>query len=82
MSSNDTYSNDRWEPNRPVLSLYGNSNPNKSIQAREIDTLIWTQGVIKVDNSTNIWQWPNTSVHAVECALYYCVKDYSFRVVK
>ncbi|CAH0021086.1 unnamed protein product [Clonostachys rhizophaga] len=69
------------EPDRLVLSLYGTSNPDKSIKAREIDTLIWSQSVIKVDNSTNIWQWPNMSVYAMECALFYCIKDYSFRVV-
>uniref|UniRef100_A0A0B7K4N1 Uncharacterized protein n=2 Tax=Bionectria ochroleuca TaxID=29856 RepID=A0A0B7K4N1_BIOOC len=69
------------EPARDVLTLYGNSNPNRSINAREIDTLIWSQSVIKVENSTNIWQWPNMSVHAMEYALYYCVKNYSFRVV-
>ncbi|CAH0054636.1 unnamed protein product [Clonostachys solani] len=73
--------NQEWEPERLVLSLYGNSNPNKSINAREINTLIWSQSIIKVDNSTGIWQWPNMSVYAVECALYYCVKNYSFRVV-
>jgi hypothetical protein len=44
------------EPARDVLTLYGNSNPNRSINAREIDTLIWSQSVIKVENSTNIWQ--------------------------
>ncbi|CAG9981918.1 unnamed protein product [Clonostachys byssicola] len=81
VSSDYPYSHTRWEPTRDVLSLYGTSNPNKSINSREIDTLIWSQSVIKVDNSTNIWQWPNMSVYAVECALYYCVKDYSFRVV-
>ncbi|VUC21629.1 unnamed protein product [Clonostachys rosea] len=70
-----------WEPNRWFLSLYGSSNPNKSTKAGEIDTLIWAQSILRVDNSTNHWQWPNRSVYAEECVLYYCVKNYSFQVV-
>ncbi|CAH0046816.1 unnamed protein product, partial [Clonostachys solani] len=46
----------------------------------DIDALIWSQNIIKVVNDTSATEhirWPNYEVHASECALYYCAREYN-----
>ncbi|CAH0002586.1 unnamed protein product [Clonostachys byssicola] len=65
-----------------TMTTLGTSNASKTITTKDMDTLIWSQSIIKVDNksATTDLIWPQWDVHATECALYYCVKNYSFQV--
>jgi hypothetical protein len=47
---------------------------------QDVDTLIWAQSVIKSDIPKEGQLWPDYAVHATECALYYCVREYSAEV--
>ncbi|CAH0045092.1 unnamed protein product [Clonostachys solani] len=65
------------------MTTWGTANRTKTISMEELDTLIWSQSMIKVSNDTTASEnivWPNFKVHATECALYYCVKEYDFTV--
>ncbi|CAH0045263.1 unnamed protein product [Clonostachys solani] len=66
-----------------TLTMSGTSNASKTITTKDMDSLIWSQSIIKVDNksATTGLTWPQWDVHATECALYYCVKNYSFQVL-
>ena len=55
------------------MTSFGTGNPNKTNTMQDIDTLIWSTSVIHPDVEKPGEEWPG-SVHAMECALYYCVK--------
>ncbi|KAK1252177.1 hypothetical protein MKX08_003364 [Trichoderma sp. CBMAI-0020] len=61
------------------MSMLGTSDPDKTVAMKNVDTLIWSQTVIKVDadpNSNSTETWPDFKVGASECALYYCARRY------
>ncbi|CAG9989251.1 unnamed protein product [Clonostachys byssicola] len=65
------------------MTTLGTVNRTKTLTMADIDTLIWSQNIIKVVNDTSATEeipWPNYEVHASECALYYCAKEYNFTV--
>ncbi|CAH0016685.1 unnamed protein product [Clonostachys rhizophaga] len=64
-----------------TMTISGKSNASKTITTKKMDSLIWSQSIIKVDNksATTGLTWPQWNVHATECALSYCV-NYSFLV--
>lgn len=62
------------------MTMRGTSDPNDTIAMGDVDTLIWSQTVIAVDadpKSNSTKKWPNFAVTASECALYYCVREYT-----
>ncbi|CAM1502375.1 Fc.00g043590.m01.CDS01 [Cosmosporella sp. VM-42] len=59
----------------------GATNRSLTVAMDHLDTLIWSQSIIKVDGNPNSTsKWPNYTAHASECALYYCVKNYTSEV--
>ncbi|RGP71209.1 carboxylic ester hydrolase [Fusarium longipes] len=77
------YSDDKY-----VTTSFGTGNPNKTNSMKEIDTLIWSMSVIYPDvdwvnktspnnmgnKESDSIKWPDVPLHAMECALHYCVK--------
>jgi hypothetical protein len=64
------------------LTMQGTTSPARTVAMSNIDTLIWSQSIIKVENSTDPEaRWPDFGVSASECALYYCVRNYTSAVV-
>lgn len=63
-----------------LMTMAGTHNRSRTVVMDSVDTLIWAQSMIKVDTwmkpEVNI-TWPDFGVHATECALYYCVKEYN-----
>jgi hypothetical protein len=76
--------------NKYITTSFGTGNPNKTNSMKEIDTLIWSMSVIYPDvdwvnktspNYINMWdedsdsiKWPDVPLHAMECAVHYCIK--------
>ncbi|CAH0022638.1 unnamed protein product [Clonostachys rhizophaga] len=67
---------------RVLMTMLGTSNSSKTVGMKDIDTLIWSQSVIKMNNETGYLtkneSWTEPKAEATECALYYCAKDYTF----
>ncbi|CAJ0555476.1 Ff.00g055410.m01.CDS01 [Fusarium sp. VM40] len=71
-----------------VTTSFGTGNPNKTNTMKDIDTLIWSMSVIYPDvdwvnktspnnmgtEDSDSIKWPNMPLHAMECAVHYCVK--------
>jgi hypothetical protein len=64
------------------MTMAGTPHPGKTIKMGGVDTLIWSQSVIKVEVPESLENalWPDFPVHATECALYYCVREYDSEV--
>ncbi|PON29004.1 hypothetical protein TGAM01_v202112 [Trichoderma gamsii] len=61
------------------MSMLGTSDTDKTVAMKHLDTLIWSQTVIKVNadpSSKSTTTWPDFKVNASECALYYCTRRY------
>jgi hypothetical protein len=60
-----------------TTTSFGTGNPNKTNTMTDIDTLIWSMSVIYPDvkrlNRSSLW--PDVPLQAMECAIYYCVKN-------
>ncbi|KAF4966167.1 hypothetical protein FSARC_6126 [Fusarium sarcochroum] len=77
------YSDDKY-----VMTSFGTGNPNKTNSMKDIDTLIWSMSIIYPDvdwvnktspnnmgdEASESIKWPNIPLHAMECAVHYCVK--------
>jgi len=60
------------------MTMLGTANTSNTVAMGHIDTLIWSQSIIKVDGTReSTRKWPNYEVHSSECALYYCVRNYT-----
>ncbi|KAF4969526.1 hypothetical protein FSARC_3256 [Fusarium sarcochroum] len=76
---------DEYGPNNTMvyMTMRGTSNTSDTVTMSDIDTLIWSQSIIKVDKAVpdleSNKKWPNFEVHASECALYYCAKTYNVK---
>ncbi|CAI6098855.1 unnamed protein product [Clonostachys chloroleuca] len=62
-----------------VHDHFGDLESYKNRAMGDVDTLIWSQTVINASNGTEAI-WPDIEVHASECALYCCAKEYTFTV--
>jgi hypothetical protein len=64
------------------LTMAGTPHPENTITMQDVDTLIWSQSLIRIqvtdENRDNAW--PDYPIHATECALYYCVQEYTSEV--
>lgn len=65
-----------------MLATLGTAEASETTSTPELETLIWSMSMIRADpnDSNNTAAWPNFPVSAMECALYYCVKNYTFTV--
>lgn len=61
-----------------IMSSYGTGDTSRTIALQDIDTLIWSQSVIRVYPEYS--RWPNMSIGALECGLYYCVNTFTTNV--
>lgn len=61
-----------------LMTMMGTDNTSNTIAMGHIDTLIWSQSMIKIDGGYESKKsWPDYDIRASECALYYCVKNYT-----
>lgn len=68
--------------NSVSLTMLGTTNQSRSITYQDIDTLVWSQSVIRHRTDPSLLQTNDTSpsVEATECSLFYCVKTYTSKV--
>lgn len=69
--------------NSAGLTMLGTVNASKSISFQAIDSLIWSQTIIRhrLDPTVMGVDAADVSLQATECALFYCVKRYNSTVV-
>ncbi|GME48285.1 hypothetical protein BKCO1_1130001 [Neofusicoccum parvum] len=65
-----------------MMTTYGTGNASKTVSMQDLDTLIWSLGILKASpNPTNdTAEWPYLPISATECALYYCINRYDTTV--
>ncbi|KAH7118549.1 hypothetical protein B0J13DRAFT_680907 [Dactylonectria estremocensis] len=76
------YTDDKY-----VITSFGTGSPNKTNSMKDLDTLIWSMSIIYPDadwvnktspnlgdDSSDSIKWPDVRLHAMECAVHYCVK--------
>ena len=66
------------EPPIAWMTGFGTGNESQSISFGSKDTLIWSMTMIRVLDPDEVWS--NSSVIAVECGLWYCVRNYDSMV--
>lgn len=65
------------------MTAAGTANPERTVAMSDVNTLIWSETMIKVKADPfgkKEEMWPDFDVEASECALYYCVREYSVAV--
>ncbi|KAK2761701.1 hypothetical protein FQN54_001529 [Arachnomyces sp. PD_36] len=63
------------------MNSFGTGDPRKTNSMKDINTLIWSMSVIHLNTEEySESEWPNVSLSATECAIYYCVKTIETRV--
>ncbi|KAH8777845.1 hypothetical protein F5883DRAFT_627033 [Diaporthe sp. PMI_573] len=63
-----------------LMTTLGTANDNETISAHDMDTLIWSMSMIRVSPDATSVAWPHLPLSAMECALFYCVNSYEFKV--
>lgn len=66
-----------------LMTALGTDNASETITAQDLDTMIWALSMLRVrpgPNTTTI-TWPDLPLSAMECALFYCVNSYDFKVL-
>lgn len=63
-----------------MMRSLGTANATETISAYDLDTLIWSMSMIRVIPNVTSVTWPDFQVSAMECALFYCVNSYEFKV--
>ena len=60
------------------MTTLGTGNASKTNSLEDNDSLIWAMSILKLQESSNSsLVWPNIPVEAIECGLFYCIKQYS-----
>ena len=60
------------------MTTLGTGNASKTNSLEDNDSLIWAMSILKLQEPSNSsLVWPNIPVEAMECGLFYCVKQYS-----
>ncbi|KAJ4367417.1 hypothetical protein N0V83_006999 [Neocucurbitaria cava] len=63
------------------MTSYGTGNASRTNTFNDSDSLIWAMSFLKMqapsEDSAHSNGWPNVSVEAVECGLFYCVNQYT-----
>ncbi|KAK7720578.1 hypothetical protein SLS63_009796 [Diaporthe eres] len=65
-----------------MMTTLGTGNASKTVSMQDLDTLIWAMSMIRVtqDPTNSSAAWPDLPHTAVECALHYCINNYSAEV--
>ncbi|KAF4453123.1 hypothetical protein F53441_4120 [Fusarium austroafricanum] len=72
---------DRKIPKDLYMTMFGTGDPKRTVAMKSVDTLVWAQSFIKVNDSDLFRAWPPVfNVSAEECALYYCIKEFNASV--
>ncbi|KAJ3953213.1 hypothetical protein N0V92_010324 [Colletotrichum tropicale] len=85
--------NGKCRSNTYTATSFGTGNPNKTITMKDIDTLLWSMsiiyadikalnesGALESDNESPEVTWPDVSLKATECGLYYYAKTVNSKV--
>lgn len=68
------------------MTFYGTGNASRTNEFRQSESLLWAMTFLKMNapsiDSTRSNGWPNVTVEALECGLFYCVNQYSSAVRK
>ncbi|KAH6889839.1 hypothetical protein B0T10DRAFT_513043 [Thelonectria olida] len=68
-------------PGMVLMTAYGTGNTSQTSSMKKLDTLIWSTSIIRVLAPDNhLTAWPDLPLEATECALYYCINNYTTRV--
>ncbi|KAJ4300772.1 hypothetical protein N0V90_002860 [Kalmusia sp. IMI 367209] len=63
------------------MTSFGTGNASRTNTFANSDSLLWAMGFLKLQapetNSSHSNGWPNISINALECGLFYCVNEYS-----
>lgn len=60
------------------MTTYGTGNTSNTITFKDNDSLIWSLTILKMaDSDSASAVWPDTPIEALECGLYYCVKEFT-----
>ncbi|CAO2657021.1 Nn.00g058240.m01.CDS01 [Neocucurbitaria sp. VM-36] len=63
------------------MTSFGTGNTSRTNMFKDSDYLLWAMSFLKMqapsEDSAHSNGWPNVSVEAVECGLFYCVNQYS-----
>lgn len=66
------------------MTSFGTGNTSRTASFGNSDNLLWAMAFLKVHapetDSSSSQGWPNMSVDALECGLFYCVNEYSAAV--
>jgi hypothetical protein len=65
------------------LTMSGTANSSRTVAMGDIDTLLWSQTLIRLKGTPGSEprkKWPEADVEAFECGLYYCVQNYTSQV--
>jgi hypothetical protein len=68
------------KPGAVIMTALGTANASETISAYDLDTLIWSMSMIRVRPDATTVVWPDLPLSAMECALFYCVNNYEFKV--
>lgn len=65
-----------------MMTTLGTGNASKTVSMQDLDTLIWAMSMIRVtqDPTNSSAAWPDLPHSAMECALHYCINNYSAEV--
>lgn len=63
-----------------IMTTLGTANATETMSAYDVDTLIWSMSMIRAIPDATSVAWPDLQLSAMECALFYCVNNYEFKV--
>lgn len=66
--------------NTVAMATLGTSNATETISAHDLDTLIWSMSMIRLRPDASTTAWPDLPLSAMECALFYCINSYEFKI--
>lgn len=61
-----------------MMTTLGTANATETINAPDLDTIIWSMSMIRVSPDGPTVAWPYLPLTAMECTLFYCVNSYKF----
>lgn len=63
------------------MTAYGTGNASATASFKDNDVLIWSTSILRLRTiHESDLRWPDLPIEAIECALYYCVKQYNASV--
>lgn len=63
------------------MTTYGTGNTSATATFKDNDLLIWSTSILRLPKIARPdLEWPDLPIEAIECALYYCIKQYNASV--